>query len=79
MLKDFVLDAIWSLEWAWRGSLARAQAELATRAAVIRAMAQHFESHGARSDRAMAEALAIAEIAGVSDAWSTVVGRMQID
>lgn len=78
MLKDFVLDAIWSLEWAWRGSLARAQVDLATRVAVIRAMARHFTSHGARADRAMAEALAIAEIAGVSDAWSTVVQRMQL-
>jgi len=77
MLVDFVLDAIWSLEWAWRGPLDLARAELATRVQVVRAMARHFAAHGARADRAMAEALAIAEIAGVSDAWSTVVDRMR--
>jgi Fe-S-cluster containining protein len=77
MLRDFVLDAIWSLEWAWRGPLSVARAELATRVHVIRAMARHFTAHGSRPDRAMAEALSVAEIAGVSDTWSTVVQRMR--
>lgn len=76
MLADFVADAIWSLEWAWRGSLLHARLELASRVAIIRDMAAHFEAHGARPDRAMAEALAIGEIGGVSESWSTVVARM---
>ncbi len=79
MLGDFVADAIWALEWAWRGSLLHARLELASRVALIRDMAAHFESHGARPDRAMAEAIAVAEIGGVSESWSTVVARMIVE
>lgn len=76
MLADFVADAIWSLEWAWRGTLLHARIELASRVAIVRDIAAHLTAHGARADRAMAEAIAVAEIAGVSDSWSTVVVRM---
>ena len=75
MLRDFAADAIWSLEWAWRGSFLHARVEIASRIAIIRDMAKHFVQHGARPDRAMAEALSIGEIAGVSDSWSVVVDR----
>jgi Fe-S-cluster containining protein len=78
MLRDFVADAIWSLEWAWRGTLLHARIELATRVAIVRDIAAHLASHGARADRAMAEAIAVAEIAGVSESWSTVVARMDV-
>lgn len=79
MLADFVADAIWSVEWAWRGSLLHAKLELASRVAIIRDMAAHFERHGARPDRAMAEAIAVGEIGGVSESWSTVVARMIVE
>lgn len=79
MLRDFLADAIWSLEWAWRGTLLHARIELASRLAIVRDIARHLSAHGARADRAMAEAIAVAEIAGVSDSWSTVVARMILD
>jgi hypothetical protein len=79
MLADWIADAIWSLEWTGRGDFALARADLATRLAIARWIAAHLESReGARADRATAEAIAVAEIVGLSDAWSAILDRVGV-
>lgn len=69
MLADWIADIIWTLEWTLHGDFERACTELATRLAVARWIAARLESEGARPDRAFAEAIAIAEIVGLSETW----------
>ena len=66
MLADWAADVIWSLEWALAMSLAEAQREIAWRAEIARALARGID---ARRDAAMAEAIAIVEVAGLSPEW----------
>lgn len=78
MLRDYVADAIWSMEWAVRGTLLHARLELRTSVEVARSVARALESRGTRADRAMAEALLVAEVGAVSEAWTTVVRRFVV-
>lgn len=69
MLADWIADAIWTLEWTLRGDFALARADLATRVTLARWIAARLARTGLRPDRALAEAIAIAEILGLSDPW----------
>lgn len=75
MIADWIADSIWSIEWAFHGTWERARADLATRLAITRWIAARLEALGARRDRAAAEAIAIAEIVGLSDPWAAVLAR----
>jgi hypothetical protein len=70
MLADWRADAIWALEWTFSHPLDRARVELAFRADVARVLADAIETTGARADTAMAEAIAVVEVAGLSDVWT---------
>jgi hypothetical protein len=76
MLNDWIADAIWNLEWTERGDFARACAELTTRIAAARWIAERLEHDGHRTDRAMAEAISIVEIVGLSETWKSIVACM---
>lgn len=78
MLRDFVADAIWSMEWAVRGTLLHARHELRTIVAVARSVARALEARGVRPDRAAAEAILVAEVGSVSEAWTSVVRRFDL-
>jgi len=76
MVQDLVADEIWSLRWAARRSFREASADLVSRAAIARSVADALP--GPRRDLAMAEAIAVVELLGESDAWThalTLVGR----
>ncbi len=77
MLADWVADAIWTLEWAFRGPFTLARAELSTRAAMARWIAARIEAEGARPDRSMAEALLVVELVGLSDPWADLWARVR--
>jgi len=80
MLADFLADELWSLDFALRGTtLAEGRAELATRAAVAQAYAGALVTEGVRSDRAMAEAILVAELAGRSELWAKVATQLRVD
>lgn len=77
MLNDWVADVIWNLEWTERGDFAHARAELTTRIAIARWIAARLAHRGHRIDRAMAEAISIVEIVGLSETWETsITGRL---
>lgn len=78
MLADFVADAVWSMEWALRGTYLHARTELRTTVEVVRSVARSLTSRGMRADRAMAEAILVAEVGAVSEAWTTVVRRFEL-
>jgi Fe-S-cluster containining protein len=78
ILADWIADSIWSLEWTGRGTFALARADLATRTAIVRAIAARLTAGGARRDRATAEAISVCEIVGLSDAWSSLLGRVAL-
>ncbi|HBQ15461.1 MAG TPA: hypothetical protein DEF51_31505 [Myxococcales bacterium] len=67
MLRDWVADYVWSLEWAFFGTFRAARSELSSRVAIARQIAGELEQDGARADRAMAEAIAVVEAVGVAD------------
>ena len=66
MLDDWLADVMWALEWTFATTLEEARSELALRVAIARALAASID---ARADTAMAEAIAIVEVAGLSEAW----------
>ena len=70
MLCDWAADVIWALEWTFSMSLTDAEAEIGLRAEIARALAR---SIGTRVDAAMAEAIAIVEVAGLSEDWISFV------
>lgn len=70
MLADWAADVIWALEWTFSMSLAEAEQELAWRAEIARTIARSLPT---RADAAMAEAIAIVEVAGLSDEWVSFV------
>lgn len=78
MLSDWLADYVWSLEWAFTASFARARAELATRVVIARAIARDRETEGARADRAMAEAIAVVELAGLASDYEALVAELEI-
>lgn len=77
MWLDWARDEIWSLRWvAYCGSLKRKKVELATRLAIARRIARRLVRKKVRRDRAVAEALMVVDVVGVSDWWIEVTNRM---
>ncbi|MEM9193721.1 MAG: hypothetical protein AAGF12_31390 [Myxococcota bacterium] len=76
MLRDFVADYVWSLEHAFLGTWAETKLELGLRIRVARRLFRKRTTAGRRADRAMAEAIAICELAGIAeDYMPTLFGR----
>lgn len=76
ILRDWVADYVWSLEWAFFGSFEDARRDLASRVAIARHIAGSLEARGARPDRAMAEAVAVIEGVGVADDYRAFLGEI---
>jgi hypothetical protein len=78
MIADWIADVIWALEWASTTTLAQVREELGIRAAIARRIAEHLgEQLGVRADTAMAEAIAIVEVTGLTEAWTTTVAQLK--
>ncbi|MCB9595537.1 MAG: YkgJ family cysteine cluster protein [Sandaracinaceae bacterium] len=75
MLSEFVLDAIWSMDWAFHSSWAQARVDLASRIVIARRLAAQL---GGRPDRAMAEAIAIIEMTGMADDYTAFIGKLRV-
>ena len=73
VLADWLVDALWSLDWVLVGSLEAGRCELGTRWVVAREITARLRALGVRPDRAAAEAVSIVEIAGASGVWGSVV------
>jgi hypothetical protein len=67
MLRDYLADVLWGLEWAADTTLEALEATLRLAAEVARTLAAAHPSP--RPDRAMAEAIAVVELATLSDEW----------
>ena len=78
MLNDWLSDVIWSFEWVDHGNFARARKEMATRVAMVQAIAKAMSRRGTRTDRAVAEALMIVEDVGTTEAWGDVTKGMSV-
>ncbi len=76
VLGDWLADALWSLAWLRRGSLDRGLVDLALRWEVALSMTELLASEGARPDRAAAEAVLAAEVAGETSVWEGAVARV---
>jgi len=74
MLRDWAADYLWSLEHAFLGTFEDTRVDLALRVRLARRLAAELEGEGRRPDRAMAEAIAIVELAGVEDDYREAVG-----
>ncbi|MCA9609415.1 MAG: hypothetical protein KC619_27630 [Myxococcales bacterium] len=70
MLKDYLLDVIWSLDWVFYANWRQGRLDIATRLEVARRIAR---AHGGRPDRAMAEAISIVEMATMCDDYTDFV------
>ena len=77
VLADWVADEIWGLAWLEHGSFERGRVELATRLAVARTMTAMLTEGGVRADRAAAESVLVAELAGESSLWMRVVRQIR--
>ncbi len=76
---DWIADEIWSLDFAKKSSFDVCRAELATRLAVGRALAQHYrERYGLAEGRAAAEALTVIELVGDSEFWDEIEDRIRV-
>ncbi len=75
---DWVADEIWGLRWTLHGPFDVARAELATRYAVGRRIAQTLDARGARPDRAAAEGVMVAELVGSSSLWADVMRALRV-
>jgi len=73
ILADWIADELWGLEWTEHGSLAHARADLATRLVVARTIRERLQAIGVRPDRAAAEAVLVAEMAGAAPLWRSIV------
>ncbi|UQA57598.1 YkgJ family cysteine cluster protein [Polyangium aurulentum] len=76
VLGDWLADALWSLGWLRRGALDRGLVDLALRWEVASTMTRLLEAGGARPDRAAAEAVLVAEVAGETSVWEGAVARV---
>ncbi len=76
VLADWVADDIWGLEWLDGGNYAQLRRVLAVRVAVARDVARRMAAEGLRGDRAMAEAVLVADLTGTSDEWGRAVARI---
>lgn len=75
LLARWVGDDIWALVWARGGSLELARRVLALRVAVTRDIAARMESLGIAPARAMAEAILITTLTGISDPWAAAAAN----
>ncbi len=75
VLGDFAADLLWDLRWAATGTFDRLATDLTLRDAASRAITQELRALGARPDRAAAEAVMIAEVAGESSPWRQALER----
>jgi hypothetical protein len=76
ILSDWVADVVWGLPFAESGSLDASVLELMVRVRLARRVASAIERAGARTDRAMAEAILIAELGGATALWRDVTTRI---
>lgn len=75
---DWIADEVWGLDFAQNGSFDVCRAELATRLAVGRAIARHYQqSHDLAPGRAAAEALTVVELVGDSEFWEEIEDRIR--
>ncbi|MCS6899942.1 MAG: YkgJ family cysteine cluster protein [Myxococcales bacterium] len=73
VLGDWAADVLWSMTWTQHGSFAQGLSELATRLVVADAVAKRLQAQlGLRPDRAAAEAVMMAELAGALPLWDSV-------
>lgn len=73
ILGDWIADEIWGLEWSERGSFDDARRDLSTRLVVAREIVRRLRAEGVREDRAAAEAVLVAEMAGAAPLYRSVV------
>lgn len=73
MLNDYLLDQIWSLDWAFHASWRQARLDLATRLEVARRIARAL---GGRPDRAMAQGISIVEMTAMCDDYTAFIGTL---
>lgn len=73
MVRDWLADEVWSLQWTQFGSFARARHDLLLRLAVLRQLARRLEAGGTRADRAVAEALMIVDVITHAQHWYDVM------
>jgi len=66
---DWAADAIWDLEWSFRGTLERGLGEIATLLDIGHALVETLEPEHGRADLAAAEAVAVLDLARRSDPW----------
>lgn len=75
---DWIADEIWALKWYER-PFDRVRADLATRLAVGRDIAQRLETEqGVASARAAAEAVMVVELIGESDFWTEIAELIRV-
>ena len=77
MMADWLADEIWSLQWTQFGSFARGRRDLATRLAMVRAIAGAMAAQGVRADRATAEALLVIDVITHSEHWYPVAQALE--
>lgn len=78
ILRDWLADEVWSLQWTELGSLARARLDLATRYVIAKDIEKRLVAEGRRPDRAAAEAVTIVDLMGDSEWWDDVVEVMVV-
>lgn len=70
ILGDWLADLVWDLSWAEAGSFAHARGTIGALCAIACAVARRLAGLGLRPDRAMAEALLVAEIRAGHPLWA---------
>lgn len=78
ILRDWLLDVIWSMYWLEHGPFSIGRAELSTRYAIASRIVRTLKRAGVREDRAAAEALLIVEVAGESQTWADAVDAFPV-
>ncbi|MFK7989682.1 MAG: YkgJ family cysteine cluster protein [Sandaracinaceae bacterium] len=73
VLRDWVMEELWSLEWAFRGTYQQARRELVVRAAMATRIASRLTG---RPDAAMAEAVSVVDLVGLDDGYRDFVGAL---
>lgn len=73
ILRDWLMEELWSLEWAFRGTFTQGRKELAVRAAMAARIASQLSG---RPDAAMAEAVSVVELVGLDDGYRAFVGGL---
>lgn len=77
MIADWIADELWAMRWALLGPFSLARAELATRLKVVRGLSTRLRTAGARHERAVAEAVMIAEVTGTTSWWRELMHQMR--